>query len=320
MKDPYLYFFPQDWLSDPRLRLCNLEASGLWINLLMVMHSSPIRGVLLLPEGGIPDMGEIGVMIGRTVAEISAPLAALRKRGVFSVIGSDPETPDDSRPPEHAPSGAIYSRRMIRETIRSEIYRKNGQKRGKVAKPSIPVEANQEEVSSTNSSANCEANAGDGIGIGNGSPSGSQGEIQEGAAAPPKSRPDVEAVVQHYRSKWHPRSRPGEKERKKIRERLKEGYSVKDLTNAIDGNHFSAWHREHDQHALELCMRDSDHVTRFLRCFARGAEPIEGKVAHANRRAGQEWLALKQAQEDAGLPDVPLWSLDLSGKSKERTE
>lgn len=88
------------------------------------------------------------------------------------------------------------------------------------------------------------------------------------------SAPDVMAVIAHYRS-FHPRARPGDKERKLIRARLKEGYSVADLQAAIDGCHRSPHHCGENPsgtcyQTLELIVRDSKHVQQFMEIAENG--------------------------------------------------
>ena len=79
---------------------------------------------------------------------------------------------------------------------------------------------------------------------------------------------DVNIVVEHYRT-YHSRSRPGAKERKRIGERLRDGYSVDDLKLAIDGCHRSPFHcgdnsRRRKYQTIELIFRDSDKVNSFI--------------------------------------------------------
>ena len=80
--------------------------------------------------------------------------------------------------------------------------------------------------------------------------------------------PDIQAVIAHYCG-LHSRSHPGEKEKRLIRARLAEGYSVTDLMDAIDGCHRSPFHcgensSQRKYQKLSLILRDSDHVTQFL--------------------------------------------------------
>ncbi len=58
--------------------------------------------------------------------------------------------------------------------------------------------------------------------------------------------------------------------RRKIKARLREGYTVADLKRAIDGLWASDWHVENKRHDLELVCRDAPHVDRFL---AEAPEP-----------------------------------------------
>lgn len=78
----------------------------------------------------------------------------------------------------------------------------------------------------------------------------------------------VDLVVTHYQT-HHPRSKPGAKERKRIADRLAEGYSVDDLVAAIEGNHKSPFHcgvnKENKKwHGLEVIFRDSSQVQSFI--------------------------------------------------------
>jgi len=90
----------------------------------------------------------------------------------------------------------------------------------------------------------------------------------------------VDEVVQHYLT-YHPRSRPGKAERTLIAARLKEGFTVDQLRQAIDGQHRSPYHLgKNDRGAtylgLELAMRNSSKVNQFLEIVER--PPTEGDV------------------------------------------
>jgi hypothetical protein len=79
---------------------------------------------------------------------------------------------------------------------------------------------------------------------------------------------DIDAVISHYQT-HHPQARPGDKERKKIADRLQESWTVQDLRQAIDGCHRSPHHcgeneRRTVYQSLELIVRDSKHVQQFM--------------------------------------------------------
>lgn len=95
----------------------------------------------------------------------------------------------------------------------------------------------------------------------------------------------VAAVVAHYQ-KYRPRSRPGDEERKLIRDRLKDGYSVADLCDAIDGNYRSPYHcgindSGDEYHALELILRNADKVSEFI---AKKDAPIPAVTSIQTKR------------------------------------
>jgi hypothetical protein len=81
----------------------------------------------------------------------------------------------------------------------------------------------------------------------------------------------ISAVMAHYQT-YHVKSKPGDKERNKIRDRFLEGYSVDDLRHAIDGCHVTPHNCGENEsgtvyQTLELIMRTSGHVARFIENF-----------------------------------------------------
>ncbi len=77
----------------------------------------------------------------------------------------------------------------------------------------------------------------------------------------------INAVIEHYRT-YHTRARPGNRERRKIRDRIREGYSVEDLCKAIDGCHKTPHNLGENERgqtylSLELIVRNADQVNRF---------------------------------------------------------
>lgn len=83
---------------------------------------------------------------------------------------------------------------------------------------------------------------------------------------------DVLTVFEYYRRRHpraHPRPNAKDKAWKAICARMKDGYTVEDLCKAIDGMHLTPHNLgENDRKtkylALELCMRDSGQVARFI--------------------------------------------------------
>lgn len=113
MAQPWLKFYPQDWRSDEKLRLCSLAARGLWIEMLSLMHRAERYGQLLI--GGVaPTPEQLAVQVGASASEVSILISELENAGVFSRTGA----------------GVMYSRRMKMDQKKSENARKNGKKGG----------------------------------------------------------------------------------------------------------------------------------------------------------------------------------------------
>ncbi|SPF45534.1 hypothetical protein SBA4_3390023 [Candidatus Sulfopaludibacter sp. SbA4] len=105
-KWPAYQHYPGDFERD--LAGNSLAAQGLWIRMLGWMHHNEAhRGFLELPNGEPMTEKQISLRIGRSIKEVRPLLGELKSFGVFSVT----------------PSGALYCRRMARETHISEVRR-----------------------------------------------------------------------------------------------------------------------------------------------------------------------------------------------------
>jgi hypothetical protein len=105
-KRPSFQFYPGDWLRDKSLQTCSLEARGLWIQMLCLMHDNEPYGYLTIGGGSAPmPPGILGALANvRPISRTPKLLAELEREWVFS----------------RNESGVIYSRRMVKdEHIRS---------------------------------------------------------------------------------------------------------------------------------------------------------------------------------------------------------
>lgn len=114
MTNPWFKYYPTDWRADPRLRMCSLAARGLWIELLGYMHEAEPYGHLTI-NGANPTDVEIASLVGRPLAEVRRALSELASRQVFSL---------DSN------SGAMFSRRMVRDNAKALKDKENGGRGG----------------------------------------------------------------------------------------------------------------------------------------------------------------------------------------------
>lgn len=113
LAQPWMKFYPQDWRSDEKLRMCSLAARGLWIEMLAIMHRSERYGQLLV-NGVVPTDVQLAVLAGASPDQVTPLLSELETAGVFS----------------RNAGGAIYSRRMTRDQKKAENARKNGKNGG----------------------------------------------------------------------------------------------------------------------------------------------------------------------------------------------
>lgn len=112
-KRPYFPFYVGDWFKDPGVRALSLEAKGLWIDMLCLMHESDRRGYLQLGGKAITQ-DQLARMTGCSSDRIPVLLQELKTSGVCSCT-------DDS---------VIYSRRMVADDAKTRACSDAGRKGG----------------------------------------------------------------------------------------------------------------------------------------------------------------------------------------------
>ena len=78
-KQPWIKFWPADWLADPAVRACSFAARGLWIDMLCIMHESPRKGYLIVGSSPLQHV-EIARIFGEHPHHIKSLLTELEKR------------------------------------------------------------------------------------------------------------------------------------------------------------------------------------------------------------------------------------------------
>jgi len=102
----------------------------------------------------------------------------------------------------------------------------------------------------------------------------------------------VDRILKYYLV-HHPQSRPGEPARRRIRDRMREGFSEQQCLTAIDGCHRSPHHcgendRQTKYQSLDLIFRDSDHVQKFVELA--DLDPAKTAKSKASDRAADDFL------------------------------
>ena len=125
-KFPWMKFFPSDWLSDVNLKMCSLEARGVWIDMLCMMWECEERGRLstcgraLSPE-------EVAAAISGDFRKVLACIHELVAKGVCA----------------RSKDGVLYNRRMVREFETSQARKTAGSKGGRAAKQNMQQKGQQ---------------------------------------------------------------------------------------------------------------------------------------------------------------------------------
>lgn len=111
----------------------------------------------------------------------------------------------------------------------------------------------------------------------------------------------VRVVYVYWRDKYHKRAAPeilpDSKTYGKIRDRLKEGYTVEQLKRAVDGIHHSPHHTGQNPQGAKylgilVIFRDSDQVEKFISIMDE-AEEDKPRLSESEQRtidAGSRWL------------------------------
>lgn len=113
MKQPWSKFFWSDYDADEGLRLCGLDAQGLWMRMLCLMARAAPKGELRI--GNEPcSVSDLAQSVGKSEELVTALLGELSRRGVYSVTRAN----------------VIYCRRMRNEDAKRKKNQENGKKGG----------------------------------------------------------------------------------------------------------------------------------------------------------------------------------------------
>jgi hypothetical protein len=135
-KTPAFQFYPADWLNDIKLQSCSLEAQGLLINLMCLMHQSEKYGYLLINEVIPPDK-EVARLLRLHHKTYHTKLIELLNKGVLY----------------QEESGVIFCKRMVKDEQIRQIRREAGKLGGSpLLKQAVKQNIEQKPTPSSSSS------------------------------------------------------------------------------------------------------------------------------------------------------------------------
>ena len=117
----------------------------------------------------------------------------------------------------------------------------------------------------------------------------------------------VGEVLCHYLT-YHPHARPGKPARRRVADRMGDGYSVDELKRAIDGCHMSPYHcgmniTQTKYQSIHLIFRDAEHVLAFMEHQSRDRPVLSEKSQRTQHAADSFVNRLQSNQPQIGLSD-----------------
>lgn len=113
-KLPAFQFYPGDWRKDPGVQSLSFHDRGVWFEIICLMHESERRGVLTLNGKAMPEEA-LARLLGLDNQILTTTLTTLLTFGVAS---------------REAGTGALMSRRMVRDEQIRKIRKECGSKGG----------------------------------------------------------------------------------------------------------------------------------------------------------------------------------------------
>ena len=111
----------------------------------------------------------------------------------------------------------------------------------------------------------------------------------------PLLREYINRVFIHYRKTFPTFGRttkPGHKDWNLIGDRIKDGYSIEECIEAINGNSIDPWYREKGIHSLRYIFRDTSVMDKFIQNWQARGGPVISEKGRRGFQAAQAWVNL----------------------------
>ena len=216
-KDPWFKFYPTDWLSDSKLQSCSLGARGLLIEVMCLMHQSRRPGYLLI-NGHKPPINTLKTLVKTHHKTLITHLKELLDNGVLK-----------------EEDGVLVCPRMVRDQAYRESQSNHGKRggnpklvdqthKGSLKPRSQKLEARDKETTTTTTTNMCVLAPDDGL-------------LEK-----------AKEVIVYLNESTGSRFRPTGKNVDLVRTRLKEGFTVEDCKQVVDGQKLDPYFLEHPKY------------------------------------------------------------------------
>ena len=136
VKSPSFQFYPADWLNDIKLQSCSLEAQGLLVNLMCLMHQANPYGYLII-NGSVPSHKEVARLLRLHHKTYHTRLKELILYGAL----------------RQGENGVIYCKRMVEDEYLRIVRREAGKMGGSpLLKQKVKQDSKQNPTPSSSSS------------------------------------------------------------------------------------------------------------------------------------------------------------------------
>ena len=231
---PAIQIYVGDWRKHVGIQALDYEARGVWFEMKLLMHESEDYGKLVLGGKAMPRT-ILAKVLKQNVAELEQSLSKILE---YNVCEQEPDTE------------ILFCPKMVREAYLRQVKVDAGRKGGLKRKQQSELLLESEE----------EAKQPPSVSV---SVSSSKKELH---------------LFEFWRKRREeivgtnagPRMQPNKKRMSKIRARMKEGYSVDSLKEAVEGCLMTPHNLNGNFTDIELICRDQQHVEMYRDTFRNG--------------------------------------------------
>lgn len=247
-KSPAFQMYVNDWLSSPKIMLMTPAQEGAYLRLLLIAWNDP--------DCSIPDDDKQLAVLTRMGEEWLKGGSTL----VRECFNQHPTKP-----------GRLVNLRLLQEREKQRVWREKSQQGG--------IKSGQLRQEKALAARAKRAKGGSRVV----EPKGNSSSSSSSSSSIKDMSSDI---FNHWKTVHnHPKAILGAELRKKIADRIAEGFSPEDLKLAIEGCKASAWHqgdndRKKKFDGLGLILRDADHVNNFISELGNGAANGNGSTSH----------------------------------------
>ena len=231
---PYLPLYVQDYLTDENLNMCSLSTQGVYIKLMCILHKQKEYGVILLKQKDKQSEStylnfakKIAKLLPINSHNLEIAIEELIDEDVLSIEGDK-----------------LFQKRMVKDNTTSEARSKAGKKGGEKTQ-------SKKDFALANNEAN------------------SENEYEDESEVVIKDKKEdkipYENFIKNFNEITGKRIRiPDDKFKRQFKARLKEGFTMKEILQAVENCSKDDYHKEHTKYLTPEFITRADKLQKFL--------------------------------------------------------